>query len=897
MNEQYNYPMKKIAGILTAALLPLLIQAQLVVNSNYLVMAGGSQSSPHYIVLNDSASSGITYNGGWIISENEFNMVQWNIRQSTGTFTVPFGYSTEQYLPLTMNIGSSPGVGSGNIKFSTYHTAVLNSGAEPSDVNNVIPFFLPGSPSNSDNSYNIVDRFYIIDANTGYTTKPAPDNITFSYIRGTGNSEVGSPNTITESRLMAQRYNSGVNSWNNWYGYGCTDAISSNVGTVQTGPLSSNDFYRSWSLWDNGMSLPISMSASGNPCSGGTATAAVLGGVAPYTYLWSDALSQTTANAGYLSAGTYTVTVHDSHGCSSTASINVTAPAILTISTTQTNIMCFGQNSGSATANPSGGIAPYTYSWSGGGTNALKSNLSAGSYTVTVSDNNGCNVTASVSITEPTQFQYVSTGVVSYPTCNGSTNGKATVNSVGGNLPYTYSWSNGSSSVSTTQSPSNLSAGNYTVTVTDNCGVSHTSSISITQPAGIHAAISSTTNVGCNGGNGGSATATATGGTFPYSFAWAPGGSTLATASGLSAGTYTVTVTDAHGCSATNAAPIATITQPTAIRDSVASITYPSCNGGKGSATIGVKGGTPPYSYTWTGGVSTTATANNISSRTYTVTIKDKHSCVSVLVFTLTQPLAIRDTIVSSEKVNVSCRGGNNGSATVGVKYGTAPFTYSWSNGQTNVTATGLSSGVYSVTVTDNNGCSGSVATVTITQPALALRDSISTTSCSNNLVKATVGVKGGTSPYTYAWSPGGGTKATMSGLTQGTYTITVTDAHGCTATFTKNLICGGIIKRDGQEDADSNIVTCCAGIDNINLYPNPNTGQFTVEIRNYELGITNVTAEVYNMLGEKVYAQSNIQHRIFNINISNQPNGVYLIHISSKDGQVVTQKKIVKTQ
>jgi hypothetical protein len=259
--------MKKYIGLI-AGLLPLFASAQLVMSNNFnVVMGGGTASAPTKLILSQSGPSGITrYGTGWIISGNEFNMVDWYIGNSTGAYIVPFGDSTLQYLPLTINI-SGAGTGSGDIKFSTWHTPALNSSNKPSDVTNLTPFTLPGSPSNTDNSYNIADRFYVIDANSGYTTKPAPSNITFSYISGTAYSEVATPNTLTESRLMAQRYNSTTNTWSDWFGYGCTDAVSSNVGTISTGPVSATNLYRSWSLWDNTMSLPITVTPVNASCS------------------------------------------------------------------------------------------------------------------------------------------------------------------------------------------------------------------------------------------------------------------------------------------------------------------------------------------------------------------------------------------------------------------------------------------------------------------------------------------------------------------------------------------------------------------------------------------------------------------------------------------------------
>jgi uncharacterized repeat protein (TIGR03803 family) len=319
---------------------------------------------------------------------------------------------------------------------------------------------------------------------------------------------------------------------------------------------------------------------------------------------------------------------------------NLTATANAT-----TNVSCTGGSNGSATANPVSGKSPFTYLWSDGGsqTTATASNLSAGNYTVTVKDSNGCNATASVTITQPMAFS-MGAGVISHATCNGSANGRATATPNNGTAPYTYSWVNSAHTViSTVQStPAILSAGSYTVTVKDNCGASKTATVTITQPTGVHSSISSVTNVGCNGGNSGKATATASGGTYPYSYTWSSG-STLVTASGLTAGSYTVTVTDSHGCSATNVAPVATLTQPSVLSASLAGpVTEAECHGGKGSATISAGGGTSPYTYLWSPNVGSTATSTKLTAGSYSVTVEDAHGCKSsVVVISVTQPVAI----------------------------------------------------------------------------------------------------------------------------------------------------------------------------------------------------------------------------------------------------------------
>ena len=696
---------------------------------------------------------------------------------------------------------------------------------------------------------------------------------------------------------------------------------------------------------------------------GGTITLpAASGGVSPYTYNWSPSGGTDVVATG-LSAGSYTLTATDANGCSITVSgtVGATTPPSVSASVTS-NVSCNGGSDGSAIANPSGGTTPYTYAWSDANTTSTIniSSLSFGSYTVTVTDSNGCNATASVTISQPAAFLYIIAGTGNNVTCNGGNNGSVTVNSVGGRTPYTYSWSNGA----TTQIASSLSAGSYTVLVSDSCGASHTATANVSQPNAMRDSVVTQVNIICGGGNGGSITIGAKGGSYPYRYLWSNGG-TSATITGLTAGTYSVVVTDLHGC--TNTVGGITITQPTPISETLASSTYPLCNGGRGSASVNVSGGSSPYVYIWSPSVSSTASASNLAAGSYTVSIKDAHRCTASLVVVITQPLAIRDTIVRSLTQNVSCfgNGTGNGSATVGVKYGTSPYTYTWNpNVSSTATASGLGAGVYSVTVTDNNGCTSSVAMVTITQPLAPLTDSVSLLSgvgCfGGSGGEISVGTRGGTNPYTYSWSNGkstysvsnlsagtysvtvtdahgctsiitgivvtqpsaaltstiptpvcagnrtgtitisasGGTSAyrfvwsngrttTTMTVPDGTYTVKVSDAHGCTSTNSVILACPGSLKEDVESPAPP---TCCATMENINLYPNPNNGQFT--LTGLEQGMT---VEMYDYTGRKVSTISASEISL-QLNISSEPNGIYLIRILDKDGNLVSQKKVVKT-
>lgn len=291
-------------------------------------------------------------------------------------------------------------------------------------------------------------------------------------------------------------------------------------------------------------------SASSNVlCHGGTdgnATANVGGGSSPYTYKWSNGSSTvSTANptGPILSAGTYTLTVTDHLGCSVTSTITITQPNALTIATTVKGITCNGLTDGSATATPSGGTSPYTYAWSGGGTSATKSGLSLGTYTITVTDKNGCTASAiTAAITQPAVLT-ATTNAVANAACFGKADGSVSATPAGGTAPYTYAWSGGG----TKANKSGISAGTYTVTITDKNGCSTTSSVTITQPA---TAISVTSGAYAtlSGNCVGTAFVTASGGTPGYKYSWSPSGGTSDTARNLCVGNYCCTVTDANGC-------------------------------------------------------------------------------------------------------------------------------------------------------------------------------------------------------------------------------------------------------------------------------------------------------------------------------------------------------------
>jgi gliding motility-associated-like protein len=570
----------------------------------------------------------------------------------------------------------------------------------------------------------------------------------------------------------------------------------------------------------------------------GSATATATGGSSPYDYVWTGPAGtlQTTNNiAGAntlsgLAAGTYTVSITDDNNCvsSTTATIANTGGATVSI-TAQTNVLCFGGTTGDATATAVGGSSPYDYVWTGttgtlqttnniAGANTL-SGLAAGTYTVSVTDNAGCISSVTATITEPASAASVLiTGTTGTP-CGLST-GDATAQASGGSSPYDYVWTGPTGTLQTTNNiagPNTLSgiaAGTYTVTITDNNGCTSSSTATVNSIGGATVSITAQTNVLCFGGTTGDATATASAGTSPYDYVWTGTTGTLQTTnniagpntlSGLGAGTYTVTVTDNSGCiSSTNV----TITEPLSAASVVVTATTPAgCGIANGSATALASGGSSPYDYVWTGSTGTLQTTNNITTAntlsglaagTYTVTITDNNGCVSSATANITNSGGAATSITAF--TNVSCFGGSNGSATANTTGGTSPYDYVWTGStgtlQTtnNITVpntlSGLPAGTYTVTVTDNGGCV-SDTTVTITQPltavALAAGTSINTT-CGLNNGAASVTASGGTSGYSYTWAPGGITGPSSTSLAAGTYTVTVSDLNGCSATTTVTI-------------------------------------------------------------------------------------------------------------
>lgn len=622
------------------------------------------------------------------------------------------------------------------------------------------------------------------------------------------------------------------------------------------------------------LNATISIVANVSCCGGNNGSAAVVpsGGTAPYTYVWSPN-GGTNDTATGLSAGIYTVTVKDSNGCLATASITITQPQCIKDSLLASPSLGCNCN-GTIEVFVRGGTKPYTYLWSTGGTYDTIHNISSGEYSVKVCDSNGCCIADSVFVPKGDPISLSQTNVTCYGLCNGS----ATVSAWGWNG---FQWSPSGGTDSTV---SGLCAGTYTLTVTNlDTACSANYIFVITQPPLLTANTTVISNVSCHGGNNGSASVIASGGTPPYKYLWSPNGGSGSIATGLTVGTYTVLVTDANGCTATASV---NITQPPVLSVTIIDITLFPCNLTQ-ILDANVTGGTPPYTYSWINGSTTSSESENVDCSIYylpyyTVNITDANGCTASDNIYLFQPVEWSGISPNITQSNVSCYGGNNGSITMLVCGSSPYFTYYWGiNSATSFnsqyTASNLSAGVYEVYVTDENGCETMPEYISIIQPsALSITtDSINDNGGCNGLAWANV--SGGTLPYTYYWTTGGQTTDTIKNQCAGSYCCDVTDFNGCT-----DSVCVII-------NLSTEISSILSDKGQITIYPNPNNGSFMVSMNSIP---SKPEIEIYNVLGQTIY-QTKIISNNTEIDLT-QPQGIYFYRILNQNGGLIGYGKLI---
>ncbi len=516
----------------------------------------------------------------------------------------------------------------------------------------------------------------------------------------------------------------------------------------------------------------------------GTISISAIGGTFPYSFTWSDNATVTDSTRNDLSAGIYQLIISDGNDCSETIDFTIGEPDGIDTSFDNDNVDCNGNDSGTAMVVPNGGTGPFQYLWDFNANNQTTqeaTGLTAGMYTVTITDANQCTFEANTEIQEPLllELSFSQNDVL----CFGNSTGDISLDVVGGTEPYTHSWLGSNGFSSTMEDIATLSAGTYTVVTTDALGCTATIATEIMEPStGIMPTMSPEDEI-CFNGTDGTATITVAGGTGPFTYEW-ENGSTSPTVNNLAAGMHFVTITDLGGCTSVDTA---FVSQREAIQISLSQTGSLCFDGNDGSATVtDIKYNNTPadiadFNLLWSNGASTASANFLVGGQTYMVTVTDGLGCTGIASITVDNPEEIRAIIQDED--DPDCFNGNDGSATVQGAGGIAPYGYLWDNAAANqITATAqtLSSGNYSVTISDMNGCTTST-NISLGQPdPIGIQLLEESESCDGRADGAiTSMVQGGTPNYTYEWS-NGETTTDLESLSIGTYDLTITDANGC---------------------------------------------------------------------------------------------------------------------
>ncbi len=528
-----------------------------------------------------------------------------------------------------------------------------------------------------------------------------------------------------------------------------------------------------------------------NPlCFGGVgfATVNVANGTAPLSYSWSPNVSITNT-ANNMGAGAYFVAVTDFYSCMDSQSFAlVQSTNLVAVLDSVKDVTCFGAGNGNINITTSGGVAPYTFTWTLIGNPTFiqstedATNLSGGFYDVNINDSHGCSTSLqNIIVSEPSAL--VITSLASTPATCGNNNGATAVTVSGGLGGYAYTWNN--NPLLNTANLSSLAGGTYSISISDANACITDSSIVVAAPIPVAIASNTFANPLCFGGTG-SATInidTATG-VPPFNYVWNPNISVTNIANNLVAGNYFVTVTDFYNCTDTQSF---VLTQPQLLAVNVTHTDNLCFADAKAMAVATAQGGTMPYIYSWSNGFVGNDTAVNLIAGNYTSYITDSHNCTTSQIFSITQP----SQLTSSATGDTICIGFADGTAAIVIGGGVQPYNYLWSNGvSTTATAANLPAGVYIIEVTDVNGCKITQNTQVIasTLPVI-MPTNIQDIRCfgeSNGAIS--VNIQNGVSPFIYNWNPFMAANNTATNLAVGSYQLMVTDHFNCKDTMAFTL-------------------------------------------------------------------------------------------------------------
>jgi PKD repeat protein len=630
---------------------------------------------------------------------------------------------------------------------------------------------------------------------------------------------------------------------------------------------------------------PVANFTAGDPtiCVGQTVTFTDNSTNSPTSWAWTftgGTPSTSTAQnptVTYAAAGTYQVVLTATNGAGSDSETKVgyiVVTANPAANSGSNSAICVNQTLNLTTTT----VASATYAWTGpSGYTSTSQNPTlpsattamSGTYNLTVTAN-GCSATSSTVVT--VNALPTATATSNSPICVGTTLNLNTPTVAGAS----FAWAGPSAYSSTSQNPTRPSStttmtGSYTVTVTGSNGCVNTSNVNVTvnaNPSATASAVNSTCNGTCNG----TATVVPTGGSGTYTYAWSPGAQTTATATALCDGSYSVVVTDGNGCIANSNA---TVAEPTALSITSVNTTQSACAGNTGTATVTVTGGTTSYMYSVNSGTPQSSNVfSSLAAGSYTLSVTDANGCSSTSSFNITNPNAPTATSLTT---NTSCEGVCDGGSSVNISGGTGPFTVDFCGTvQTGITSVAnintLCAGSCNVLITDAAGCTVTQS-ISVTEPTALSVSETHVDEVNGNDGSIDLTITGGTSPYTVSWNSGQSTED-LTGLTDGSYIATITDASGCSTQITVVV--------------NSTVGIGETAIANILIYPNPNGGVFTIELGSNPES----TVELFDIQGKLVYSTM-LTNQKTDMHL-NYATGIYNLRISNSNG-IINHKLVIQ--
>lgn len=549
------------------------------------------------------------------------------------------------------------------------------------------------------------------------------------------------------------------------------------------------------------------VSQTNESCSGandGSATIQANGGVGNFQYTLNG-ITNSTGVFNNLSAGNYNVIVLDGNTCVENLPFLIdSASPIAAQIDSQTEVDCFGNNNASIQLSASGGNSNFTFDL-GTQTNATGffQNLTAGNYTISITDGNNCQTTIEANISQPSE---ISPSLINAQqvNCFGENNGSFQIQASGGTGSYNFSMGNETNSTGIFE---NLTAGSYTISITDTNNCLSTFETTITQPDLITSSISALQNVNCFGENNGSLELQASGGTGNLIFTLGNETNSTGIFENLEAGNYNITITDDNNC---NISTSYEITEPTELTISTTTVNLVNCNGQEGSIQVAAQGGTLPYQFSNGNNSNSTGFFENLTAGIYMVSVTDGNGCMTSIEVNIIEPNALDIEITQIQ--NPLCNGDNSGSIQLQAMGGTGTINYTLGN-ETNTTGIfeNLNANTYNITITDENNCT-SLIDVELTEPPILeiSNNQTSNVNCfGENNGSVNLAASGGTGTLTFTMGNESNTTGIFENLVANNYTFSVEDENGCSNSIEINITEPTVLT---SEVIQTNPIDCAGG-------------------------------------------------------------------------------------